>query len=515
MNKNIKQFIQNYWILLIIVAAKMILQFVLVNPYYELHRDEFLHLDQADHLAFGYISVPPFTALVSKLIFLFGGGIFWVRFFPALFGALTIVFAWLITEELGGRVVSKLLVSMALLFSVLLRLNVLFQPNSFDILIWTVIFYYLIKYVNTLDTKCLWYLAVSIVLAFYNKYSVAFLITGLFAGFLFTSQRKIFTVKTFWKALLLIVLLILPNLIWQIHNHFPVIDHMRVLKENQLDNNSSTGFIESQIKIFFGSLPLIICALIALAFYKPFKPYKFILICFATAMALFAFLKAKDYYALGLFPVIIASGSVFLDKNLKRIWKPAIISFLIILNLILSISFGKLVMPVLSPAEIIRDKATFEKFGLLRWEDGKSHPLPQDFSDMTGWREMSAKALEAYKMIPDSELENTLVFCDNYGQTGALNYYNRGKMKEAYSFNTDYIFWLPRMENIKNVVAVGEKPDEEVIAMFQNYRIIGYVENEFSREKGTGIYLFTGAIPSFTDFFYKMAESRKMVLDIF
>ncbi len=71
------------------------------------------------------------------------------------------------------------------------------------------------------------------------------------------------------------------------------------------------------------------------------------------------------------------------------------------------------------------------------------------------------------------------------------------------------------MENIKNVVAVGEKPDEEAIAMFQNYRIIGYVENEFSREKGTGIYLFTGAIPSFTDFFYKMAESRKKVLDIF
>ena len=160
MNLKIKNFIQSYWVLLIIVALKLILQFVLVNPVYELHRDEFLHLDQAKHLAFGYISVPPFTALISTIIFLLGGDLFWVRFFPALFGALTIVFAWLVVESAGGKIVSKILVSCALLFSVLLRLNILFQPNSFDILVWTIIFYLLIKYVNSGNHKWLWYLSV-------------------------------------------------------------------------------------------------------------------------------------------------------------------------------------------------------------------------------------------------------------------------------------------------------------------------------------------------------------------
>jgi hypothetical protein len=86
---------------------------------------------------------------------------------------------------------------------------------------------------------------------------------------------------------------------------------------------------------------------------------------------------------------------------------------------------------------------------LLRWEDGLNHPLPQDFADMLGWKELADKALIAYQMIPVQELNNTLIFCDNYGQTGALNYYNRNKTSEAYSFNTDYIYWLPESMKFK------------------------------------------------------------------
>src|SRR5665647_756034 len=116
-----KRFIRQYWILLLLISVKLILQYALVNPVYELHRDEFLYLNQADHLAFGYVSVPPLTAFISILINLLGGSIFWVRFFPALFGVLTIVFTWLIVESIDGRVFSKILAAAALVFSPLMR----------------------------------------------------------------------------------------------------------------------------------------------------------------------------------------------------------------------------------------------------------------------------------------------------------------------------------------------------------------------------------------------------------
>jgi hypothetical protein len=55
--------------------------------------------------------------------------------------------------------------------------------------------------------------------------------------------------------------------------------------------------------------------------------------------------------------------------------------------------------------------------------------------------------------------------------------------QEAYSFNTDYIYWLPHMESIRNVILVGKKPDDEEIKMFENFEFTGSVENEFARDQ--------------------------------
>ena len=80
---------RDYLILSFFICLKFILQWLVVHPDFELHRDEFLHLDQADHLAWGYLSVPPFTSWNSVVIRWLGNTEFWVRFFPALYGALT------------------------------------------------------------------------------------------------------------------------------------------------------------------------------------------------------------------------------------------------------------------------------------------------------------------------------------------------------------------------------------------------------------------------------------------
>jgi hypothetical protein len=515
MKTTCKDFISQYWMLLLIIVLKMILQYVVVNPVYELHRDEFLHLDQANHLSFGFISVPPFTSLVSKLIYMLGGSMFWIKFFPALFGALTIAFAWLIVETLGGKLLSKILVSTALLFSAMARINMLFQPNSFDILAWTMIFYLLLKYVQSEKPKWLYLLAIVIAIGMYNKYNPAFLLIGLTAGLLLNSQRHILLKSSLWKAVLLLVILLLPNIIWQVIHHFPVMEHMKALKSSQLDNNTSAGFLKDQVLFFSGSLLLIVSAMVAFIYFRPFRPYRFVGLTFVLVIVLFAFLKAKGYYAIGLYPVILAFGSVYIERIFKRYWKPVVVSSLIMINLMVFILTVKIVYPIYSPSEIIQHTKEFEKLGMLRWEDGQNHALPQDFADMIGWKEMALKSLKAYKMIPVDELKYTLVFCDNYGQVGALNYYNRSKMPEAYSFNTDYIYWLPRLTLIKNILLVGKEPDKEIIHLFFSYKIIDSVGNAFAREKGTKIILLSGAKPEFTEIFYKKAEERKATFDIF
>ena len=510
-----KRFISNYWILLLFVALKLVLQFLLINPVYELHRDEYLYLNQADHLAFGYICVPPFMALISKIIYLFGGSLFWIRFFPALFGAFTIVFTWQIIESLGGNIFPKIVAISALVFSNLIRINILYQPNSFDILAWTIIFYFLIKFIQTENTRWMIYLAIIIAAGFYNKYNLIFLIAGLAVGFLFTYQRKIFANPSFWKALIISLIILSPNIIWQVINHFPVFQHMRVLKANQLDNNTTIGFLRSQLMFFFGSLPLTLAALVAFSYFKAFRPYMFIGISFIVVLTLFAFMKAKGYYAVGIYPVMIAFGSVFIDSILSKKWRLVVLPLLICFNLSIFLKTLKIVYPILTPDEIRHHATEFGNFGMLRWEDGKNHNLPQDFADMLGWHEMADKSLAIYNMIPVGERENTLIICYNYGEAGALNYFNRKKMPEAYAYNTDYIYWMPRLKKIKNILLVGKNPGEKVTGQFKECKLMGTVENSYAREFNTEIYLLTGANDFFTTIFYNNVEDRKKKLDIF
>jgi len=73
---------------------------------------------------------------------------------------------------------------------------------------------------------------------------------------------------------------------------------------------------------------------------------------------------------------------------------------LIALPLLIAFNLGiflitlKVVYPIYAPAEIRQNSKAFEKLGLLRWEDGKNHNLPQDFADMLGWHEMADNHLQ-------------------------------------------------------------------------------------------------------------------------
>ena len=156
-------------ILIGFILLKFGLQYHLVSPEYDLQRDEYLHLDQANHLAWGFQSLPPFTSWVSYVIQLLGNTVFWIRFFPALFGALTILVVWKAIEALKGNLFALILGSVCILFSALLRLNLLWQPNSFDVLCWTSFYFVLINYFTSENKKWFFIGAVVFAVAFLNK----------------------------------------------------------------------------------------------------------------------------------------------------------------------------------------------------------------------------------------------------------------------------------------------------------------------------------------------------------
>lgn len=486
---------KNYLILFFFIIAKFMLQYSLISPEYELHRDEYLHLDQGNHLAWGYLSVPPVNSWLAWLVKIAGGSVFWVKFFPALFGALTIVVVWKVIEELQGNLYAKILASTGILLSVLLRINMLFQPTSLEVLLWTLIYYTLIRYFNSEKVKWLYIAAVIFGIGFLNKYNIAFSVLGMIPAVLLTKQRKIFLQPHLYIAGLLALLIILPNLLWQYNNGFPVIHHMKELTERQLVHVDRFDFFKSQILFFIGSFLVIVAGWYALLFYKPFEKFRSFFWMYIVTIALFVFFKAKDYYAVGLYPVFIGFGAVFLAHAFENGWKKFLKPVFIVIPVLLFLPLYQVAFPNKSPEYITSHPEPYKKMGLLRWEDGEDHPLPQDFADMQGWKELAEKVDKEYSIL--SKSGNTLVLCDNYGQAGAINYYSKKDIK-AVSFNADYINWFDLSKKYVNLIRVKEfSKDEDELKetgpYFNTGKAADSIVNKFAREKGTTVFSFEGA----------------------
>ena len=477
------------------IIAKFVLQYVLVSPVYELQRDEFLHLDQAHHLTWGYLSVPPVTSWISRVILFMGNSLFWIRFFPALFGALTLVIVWKAIEALRGNRFALVLGATCVLFSALLRLNMLYQPNSLDALCWTAFCYILIKYAGTENPK--WFYTGAIVLAvgFLNKYNIVFLLVGLIPALLMI-RRSVFLNKHFHLSILLFLLLIMPNLVWQYNNNFPVYHHMQQLARLQLVNVNRWDFVADQLFYFSGSLLVIMAALYALLFYPPFKKYMFFFWALCFTLLAFIYLRAKSYYAIGLYPIYIAFGAVYLETILQSGWKKYLQPIAIIIPVLFFIPMYNIMFPNKSPDYIVNHSGLYKKYGLLRWEDGRDHVLPQDYADMLGWKELANKVDSIYSTLAGRG--QTLILCDNYGQAGAINYYARKKNIPAVSFNADYINWFQLDKQYANLIRIKTFESEgdeltETGPYFDKSYLAGSITNKFSREYGTAIFVFEGA----------------------
>lgn len=209
----------------------------------------------------------------------------------------------------------------------------------------------------------------------------------------------------------------------------------------------------------------------------------------------FIYFKAKDYYAIGLYPIYISFGSVFIADKVKQGWKKYLQPVFIAIPILFFALMYNIFFPNKSPEYIITHKQSYQKLGLLRWEDGKDHSLPQDYADMLGWKELAIKVDSIYLKLPSRE--KTLILCDNYGQAGAINYYTQQNIK-AVSFNADYIDWFDLTKKYENLLRIKELRNtdtelKETSSFFQTSFIGGSITNKYSREFGTTIFVFVGS----------------------
>jgi hypothetical protein len=229
------------------------------------------------------------------------------------------------------------------------------------------------------------------------------------------------------------------------------------------------------------------------------KKYRIVFLTVFFTFALFIYFKAKGYYAIALYPVLIAFGSVAIERFLMK-WNSIAVSILhvtfIVIPVLLFVPFFNVAFPVLAPQEIAKNNEKFADLGMLRWEDGENHTLPQDFADMLGWKGLAIKTEKVWNTIPENEKANTLIITDNYGEAGAINYYTNGKLT-AHSSEASFALWLPEDMVVKNVISIGDASDSTTLSYFHHSIKVDSITNSYAREYNTGIYILYGANPKF------------------
>lgn len=240
---------KSFWILTIsLVFVKLLIHFF-TSTNYELHRDEMLYFAMGSHISWGFASTPPFMSFLAFIIkSIFGYQEFFVKLFPALFGASIVILIALFIREIGSKGLAVFIGCFAFIISTaMLRTASLFMPVIFELFFWMLFLYFVLKLINRQNPKYWIAIGISFGFAFLNKYSILILGFSTFIGLLITEHRKLIFSKYLIYAAIISLLIMAPNLVWQINHHFPVITHMSELYRTQLVFVSKQTFLLEQL----------------------------------------------------------------------------------------------------------------------------------------------------------------------------------------------------------------------------------------------------------------------------
>ena len=509
--------------ILIFVFIKIGLN-LLAMSHFGFHRDEFLHLVLADHLDWGYKEVPPFIAVIAKVsLTLFGNSVFAARIFPTIGGGLIVWVTGLITVELGGRRFAIALACLALIFSPAFAASgYLFQPVVFDQLWWVLAVWLLTKYSNTSNAKYLYLLGAVIGVGLLTKYTMAFFAFSLLIGIVISKQRKMLLNRHIVGAAVVAILIFLPNIIWQFHNHFPVFTHMKTLQENQLDYNNPADFIKQELMVNGIAIFVWLTGFIFLLFSFRLHKFQFLAIAFILIFSFLLAMNGKSYYLFGAYPMLFAAGGFGFERWLKTsgyTLRSVVIALFTIPNLILF----PVVLPFLSLSQtvsyigFVNQHMSGLKF-ITTWEDHKQHPLTQDYADMLGWDEMTAKVAKAWQSLTREQQKYAQIFADNYGEAGAIHLLGKQyHLPEVISLASSFALWAPDNLNGQYIIYVDDKGGGNVgsfQSQLESYRKIGEVDNPLAREKGTAIFLLVRPKPGLNERYKKDLGQRRAGLKI-
>jgi 4-amino-4-deoxy-L-arabinose transferase-like glycosyltransferase len=451
-----------------LVASAVPIVLLALAGSYGFHRDEMYFILAGRHPDFGYVDQPPLTPLLSAAATqLLGTSPLAIRILPALVGALGILICASMARRFGAGATGQILAAAVLGGSFWLGLCHLDATATFDTFAWTLALWILIELLAAPSSERRWgaWLALGLVMgiALENKTLPVFLAASLAGGVIVYRRWEILRSPGLWLAVAVSLAIWAPNLIWQAQHGFPQIAMAQHLAEQR------SGVAERLTQIvdlglLSGPLlwPVPVAGLIWLLRAPEARSWRPIGAAFLLNLVLMFLTSGKSYYSAGFVPVLIAAGSVGLERRLAgfspagrwlRFGPVALASTLIV---------ALVALPLIPPRQL-HTTVVPELY-------------PESVSQI-GWPEMARQTEGVVARLSESERSHSAIIASNYGVYGALELFGRD-LPPVYSGQNSVWYWGRPSDDTTTVVFVAYHL-AYVSSMFSDCRIMATIDNGY------------------------------------
>jgi len=336
----------------------------------------------------------------------------------------------------------------------LLLIGHLFGTTMIDLFCWVAVCWIAARLLRGCDPR--WWLALGAVLGIgmLNKSLLAVLPIALLVGVGIAGPRSVLTNRWFVIAVVMAVLMVTPNLLWQNANGWPQVTLSRAIAAGESGSSQPRWlFLPYQLVLISPILvPVWVIGLGRLFTATALVRFR----CFGWAYAVLflAFLAAagKPYYLVGLYPVLLAAGAPVVVAWLRR-RAPATRRITVIGALALSLIINATLMLPLLPVQAMAVSPIAD--------------VNYDGGETAGWPEFVWTVAGVVNNLPAGERDTVVLLTGNYGEPGAIDLFGPAAgLPPAYSGHNAFALWGPPPDVPGHGVVVAVGLTRQVLAQY-------------------------------------------------
>ena len=502
---------------LIFAGAKLALHFALTlwttHIGYSYFRDEFYYLACGRHFAWGYVDHGPIVALQARLgELLFGDSVFAIRILSAAAGAAAIFLTGILAWALGGSRPAQALAMFGLLVCPqYIGTDGYLSMNSFEPVFWMGCVLALLLLARGHSPRVWWpVFGLSAGVGLLNKPSMTFFLAAVALGLLLTPERRLLRSQCAAIGVSLMLLVAAPNLLWQVHNHWPTLEFLR---------NGHSGhktLVLNPLQFFLAQVSnmqpvnvfLWLPGVFALLRTKTIRDGRWLGLTYVFFFAIMLLLHAKDYYLAPIYPAFFAAGGVAWERRFVHspgVQRNRVVAFPVFETVLLLTSL--LILPMASP--VLRPKAWVRYTTALHLHGDRSElldtgPLPQFYADRFGWQQEVSLVVSAFRTLSPADQQRVCIFGNNYGEAAAIDFLGPRQLAgsglhlpPALSGQNNYWLWGTHgCDPDVSIAVIGDTP-EAVSKKYRSVEIVGRLDDPWAIPfEHKNVYLLRGRRPS-------------------